>query len=288
MRRVPDRSPGSSRRGRGWKVAGAGTPRSSASWSRTRTMIRSVVSRSSSALSGRPSRTCGPLGGQVDRLADQVLGRRAEAQPELLAVVVVHLLRAPLGHREDDGVGGQGQPGDPGAGLHRPPVRIAGDRPLGIDHDDVAGVQVGLRRVQRLVRLGREPRHRDLAGAAQQRAREALEHRLLGQEVRQPAVVEHQPRAGQRIEDRDVVGDQEHRARAAAAARRAGTAAGTSARTRGGRPRSRRASRRTAGRGCATSPDGLSVPADRRSTARPVPRRPRTSAPSPARLPSSL
>ena len=159
-------------RGRGWKVGGAGSPRSSASWSRTRAMIRSVVSRSSSADSGPPARTSARGGGEVDRLADQVVGGRAEAQVQLLAVVVVHPLRAPLGHRQDDGVGGQRQPGHPGARLHRPPVGVAGDRALRVDHDDVAGVEVGLGRVERGVRVGREPGDRDLPGAAQQRAGE--------------------------------------------------------------------------------------------------------------------
>ena len=74
-------------------------------------------------------------------------------------------------------------------------------------HDDVAGVEVGLGRVERARarrrRTGRPGSGRRRAAACR---REALEHRLLGQEVRHPAGVPDQPRAGQRVEDRDVVG----------------------------------------------------------------------------------
>ena len=55
-------------------------------------MIRSVVSFSSSPVSGAPARSRARCR-EVDRLADEVVGRRPQAQVELLAVVVVSPLR---------------------------------------------------------------------------------------------------------------------------------------------------------------------------------------------------
>src|SRR3712207_8976317 len=46
---------------------------------------------------------------QVDRFADQVVGRPPWAQGQLLGVVVVHAVGPPLGDRHDRGVGGRSE-----------------------------------------------------------------------------------------------------------------------------------------------------------------------------------
>jgi hypothetical protein len=89
---------------------------------------------------------------------------------------------------------------------------VAGHRALRVDHDDVARLQVGCRGVEGAARVGRAAGDRDLPGVPEDLPGQAPEHRLLGEEVRDPPVVVHQTRAGQRVEHRDVVGHEQHRA----------------------------------------------------------------------------
>jgi hypothetical protein len=99
---LPRRSPAARRTADAAVVSEAGGAGSAAASSARRSRHpahdRSVgVLRSRSGVSGRPGAQPPAAGREVDRLARGVLGGRPESQVQLLGVVVVHPLRAPLG-----------------------------------------------------------------------------------------------------------------------------------------------------------------------------------------------
>jgi hypothetical protein len=79
------------------------------------------------------------------------------------------VLGPPLGDRDHRDPGGQGQPGHPGLGDHRPLVRVAGGGALRVDDHALAVGQGLLGDLQHVRRVGFSPAHRQLAEDAQER-----------------------------------------------------------------------------------------------------------------------
>ena len=155
----------------------------------------------------------GPQVGQVDRFAERgvhvLAGQRVE--PAALHVGGVDLVGAPVGHRDHREVAGQGERADPHPGLHRPHVGVPGDGAVRVDQHHAAGVQRGRRGVQAgLPGAGAGPIDRNLVRSGQGLAQHRhLPQRRLGHEPRDPAGLADGDGVEQRVQVRDVVGDQE-------------------------------------------------------------------------------
>ena len=142
---------------------GAGSPRTAATSTRTASMITSVISRSVSADGSLPAEPR-----QVERLADRGDRRRGGRACATTARRLA-LLRTPLADRHDRDVRDTAARAGrcPVLRLHRPLLRVLGDRALGIDHHRLALLERGDRVAQR---LRRRRSCRDRRGSAWRRA----------------------------------------------------------------------------------------------------------------------
>ena len=186
-----------------YRTPGACSPRISSSSAVMAAMMRSVTSCRSAASTGR-SRTSSRSTGGPAQTCIVLRGNRCGR----LRVRRQDLLRPPLRHRDHRGAGLQRDPGGTGLADHRPQLGVAGQRGLRVDGDALPRPHRGHRRRERLRRVGRLAVDRDLLGAAQHPPdEEEPEEHLLAEEPRQPPVVVEEVREGQRVDVRDVVGD---------------------------------------------------------------------------------
>ena len=162
-----------------------------------------------------------PRGGLVqqllgDRLTAQVVqldrrpgpdvhhGPREDPRPPLVRGHDV--VGAPLGARDDRAPGLQGDPGGAGLAAHGPQTGVAGQRPLGVDHDALPRAHRGDGRAQRVDRVRLAAVDRDLPGPPDDPTPDRdSEDRLLAQEPRPPPVGVQEVRIGERVEVAHVV-----------------------------------------------------------------------------------
>ena len=147
--------------------------------------------------------------GQVDRVAHSDVHGLAGQQAWLLGVRPEDLLRPPLHEGYQRCAGGQRDADRAGVAAHRPGSGIAGDRAFRVDGDDQAVPDGGLGGAERVLGVGGAASHRDLLGRAQDGTDDRSRHqRVLGEESRGDAVVDHEVRDDEWVDVRDVVGGQ--------------------------------------------------------------------------------
>lgn len=146
--------------------------------------------------------------GEVDRRSGEHLEGLAREQLDLLLLGVGRhrQIGAPLGHRNDGGLGHQRHPRGAGLAGHRPHVRIAGEGAFRIKGHAFAAldrVHGGPECVQGVGGLAVD---RDLAGAVQDRADNGdLEEGRLGEQSGHPAAVVLEVRVRERVQIRVVI-----------------------------------------------------------------------------------
>ena len=150
----------------GRSASAAGPRPSSATSAVIASMIRSVASFRVAAVTGGARRSSSATGSPT--ISRNVLRGKSSRKSDPGAVH--DLLRAPLPDRDHRAAGLQGDPGGAGLGRHRPQVRVAGDRALGVDDHGLADLdRVGLPQPARRPTAGRLALDRDLSAGPQDR-----------------------------------------------------------------------------------------------------------------------
>src|SRR5690606_20657639 len=111
------------------------------------------------------------------------------------------LLDAPLRHGDHGGARGQGDTGGAGLADHRPQAGIAGDRPLGVDDDELAGAHGVHGCGERTGRARGHAGDRDLTGGADDpTGGRDVEDLRLREVAGKATVVVDEVREGQRVD----------------------------------------------------------------------------------------